>query len=173
MTTAAVRHMRSGAIVRIWTEDEDARLIAWIVAGHPLNRIAAALGRTESAVAQRRGILKDRIGAQRDGSPGAAAHWPARRGVPAPDTARAAGAVRRRLVARLSARPRGKFWTPGRDLALAQAMAAGAKAADLARDWRCAPEDVQARWLTLCPDRAQVGVVAELIALLAAEVADG
>lgn len=171
--TVALQYMKAGVMIRGWTEVEDARLIEWTVAGQPLTLIAKALGRTESAVAQRRNLLRKRIEGAREVAEGARAVWPVPAGVPVPDPARASGAIRARLQARLADLPRGKFWTVARDLALAQAMAAGGKAADLARDWRCEAGDVQARWLVLCPDRAQVGVVAELIAILGEEVTHG
>lgn len=165
--------VRAGGVVRAWTETDDSRLVEWTVAGHSLTRIAQALGRTASAVTQRRRIMRDRIEALRTANLAQRPAWPARGAVPVPDTARAAADIRRRLTERLAERPRGKFWTARRDLELAMAMAAGIKPAVLARDWRCESSDVQARWLVLCPDRAQAGVVSELIALLGVEVTHG
>ena len=171
MTPRTPDHMRGGILVRAWTEAEDARLVEWLATGHSMAMVARALGRSENSVLQRRARLRDRIEAAQAEAPMVIAHWPRPKAAPAPDVARAEGAQRRRIGGRLAALPRGKFWTVARDLALAQAMAGGAKAADLARDWRCEASDVQARWLALCPDRSQAGAVAALIAVLSDEVA--
>lgn len=165
----AAEWVKGGRVVRAWTDVDDARLVEWTRAGHPLDQIALALGRSVSAVAQRRKIVADRIEAARQ------AH-PARTPVAATGAAAcgpAAAEIRRRLQARLAGLPRGKFWNVRRDLELAMGMAAGLPPAVLARDLRCDVSDVQARWLALCPDRAQAGVVPALIDLLASGVADG
>lgn len=160
------RASRAGGAVLGWSEKDEAWLVEWCALGHPAWRIAEALGRSKTAVLQRQRKLRDRIDAARGGLAEAKAVWPVPRAAPAPQPSLARVSTRCRIAVRLVTLSRGKFWTVARDLALARAMAAGVPVATLARDWRCEPTDVADRWRSLAPDRAQAGVVEELIDLL-------
>lgn len=150
-----------------WSRADEARLVGWIVEGRAVPFIAAELGRSVAAVLQRRHELRADIDVARALAGAPVAAWPKVRAVPVPDVARAGPDLTARLAARIAALPRGKFWTPGRDLALAEAMATFAPVAPLAREWRCEADDLRDRWQLMCPDRSQAGVVGRLLALLA------
>lgn len=177
---AAARAEEAGAaeeaeLPEPWTEEESCRLIQMRNDGYGWEDIAVALARPLMGIRSRYARLQrvqvlereaaeleqlrqaEEERARRGAAPVALSLVPGSGRPPRP---------RESIHERLDRLPGGKMWTPETDLWLATSMSRLRDVRAVARAGGLDPEDVRARWYSICPDRAQIGAIDALIAVL-------